>query len=501
MAYIEEDGSAVGIRNALNWLQGGTRTARLKNYAQAFMMRGVQPRFSVMSSPPTLTKSASNTSSVNANYINNSVQFNGQDTRLSWLGGPYSAVTATGLPTRQLNNTTLSTGSKTHSGLTRFRFATDAEAVDFCIVEAAALDFNLLIDGQMVARQKPFSFANTGNVRWVKADFGANALSYALDNPVITPSSGGAGYAVNDLVTLDGGAGSAPGTPARVRVVGVSSGVATSVTVDFTGNYTAQPTGSFSQASTTGSGTGLTISTGILGKRNTTRKFRQWEAIVQGNLDKFLGIVLPVGRTLMTPAQVAQTPRILFVGDSITAGTYPTYAGSGINSTVAQMLGLWDNMTMRAQGGTGWNTDNGTSLRWSHASVLADIVAAAPDIIVFIGSQNDTSGTTLETAITATLNSLQASLPSTLFVGIGNILGDSTTLANSIATGWAGATDQTRVRFINNHNPFKWIPTAQIDDWRTLGDAAHPHADAVDWFANMAAHAIGNAILDMAGTL
>lgn len=500
MAYITVGKSAVGIENDINSLQGGTRTARLKYYAQAFMMRGVQPRFSVMSSPPTLTKSAGNASSVNASYVNNVVQFNGQDARLRWLGGPYSTVTSIGIPTRKLDNTTLSTGAKTTSGLTRFRFATDAEAVDFNFVEAQGLDFNLLIDGQMVAQQKPFSFANSGNIRWVKADFGANALSYALDNPLITPVSGGTGYAANDLVTLNGGAGGAGGTPARVRVSAAAGGIVTSVTVDDPGNYTSQPSGNFSQASTTGSGTGLTISTGILGKRNTTRKFRQWEAIVQGNLDKFLGIVLPVGRTLMTPAQVAQTPRILFVGDSITAGTYPIYAGSGINSTVAQMLGLWDNMTMRAQGGTGWNTDNGTSLRWSHASVLADIVAAAPDIIVFIGSQNDTSGTPLETAITATLNSLQASLPSTLFVGIGNIMGDSLTLANSIATGWAGATDQTRVRFINNHNP-KWIPSSYVSDWQTVGDANHPHADAVDWFANMAAQAIGDAILDMTATL
>lgn len=468
---------------------------RIRRWARNF--NGPVNRFGVMASAPTLTKGSTNTSSVNSSYVNNSVQVNGQDTRLSWLGGPYVDVTAVGIPTKSLQNVTQLNATKTSSGLTRIRFMTDSPAVDFCFNEGAGLDVNLIIDGQMAARAKPFSFANTGNIRWIKGDFGANAITFALDNaPGV--ASGGTGYAANDLITLDGGGGSAGGTPARLRVSGVSGGVITAVTVDFAGAYTTQPTGTFAQASTTGAGTGATFNSSILARRHSTRRMRTWELIVRGNTSALLGLVLVAGSTILPAPAPTSMPSIMFIGDSITAGTYTAYAGAEMASTIAQRLGLWDRHLTRAQGGTGWNVDNGQNARWSAAVTLADIVAAAPDVVVWIGSQNDTAGAALETAITTTLVSLQASLPATLFVGIGNIMGDSTTLAASVAAGWAGATDQTRVRFLNNQAPNEWIPGATISEWASIGDGNHPQADSVDWFAGMAATQIGAALLDMA---
>lgn len=481
-------------------LQAISRKMRLKLWAQSYLLRGVQPRLSVMTTPPIMTKGGVQASSVNSNYVNNSVQINGQDSRLLWRGGPYVNTTKFSIPTKKLENVTLSTGAKVSSGLTRISFVTDAEAVDFNFVESNGLDFNVLIDGQIAQRSKPFGFANSGNNRWVKVDFGANALTYALDNaPGV--SAGGSGYAVNDIITLNGGGNGVGGTPAQIRVAQVSGGAVTIVSVEAAGSYSAQPTGTFGQASTTGSGTGATFTTSILAKRNTTRKMRQWEMIVRGNYDSFCGLVLPLGRTILNRPASPFLPRILFLGDSISAGTYPAYAGCGLSDTISQQLGLWPNMGLQAQGGTGWNVDNGTALRWSAAARIADIIAFEPDIVVPLGSQNGAAGTPLETSITGTLNAMLAGLPDSLFAGIGNIMGDSAAVAASIANGWAGASDQSRVRFINNHSPNKWIPSTYIGDWQATGDANHPHADGVDWFAAMASEAIGAALLDMALSL
>ena len=71
-----------------------------------------------------------------------------------------------------------------------------------------------------------------------------------------TIANGGSGYAVNDVVTIAGGTNT---TPATVTVTGVSGGVVTSVTALRNGIYTANPSNPISQASTTGSGTGLTL--------------------------------------------------------------------------------------------------------------------------------------------------------------------------------------------------------------------------------------------------
>lgn len=66
--------------------------------------------------------------------------------------------------------------------------------------------------------------------------------------------AGGSDYAVNDTITLAGGTTT---TPAIVRVASVSSGAVSSVTVVRPGVYSASPAGTFTQASTSGAGTGF----------------------------------------------------------------------------------------------------------------------------------------------------------------------------------------------------------------------------------------------------
>jgi hypothetical protein len=68
-------------------------------------------------------------------------------------------------------------------------------------------------------------------------------------------NAGGTGYVVNDTITLSGGTG----TAAVVFVTGVSGSVITSVQVQSTGAYTGTLPTTFTQASTSGSGTGATF--------------------------------------------------------------------------------------------------------------------------------------------------------------------------------------------------------------------------------------------------
>ena len=65
----------------------------------------------------------------------------------------------------------------------------------------------------------------------------------------------GTGYAVNDTITITGGTG----TAAVLKVIAVTSGNITGISVQSGGNYTTYPVGTVSQASTSGAGTGATF--------------------------------------------------------------------------------------------------------------------------------------------------------------------------------------------------------------------------------------------------
>jgi len=82
----------------------------------------------------------------------------------------------------------------------------------------------------------------------------------------IAVNAAGTGYAVNDTITLSGGAGA---TPAVLTVTGVSTGAITSVSISNAGSYTTN-SATFTQASTSGSGTGATFNTALFGVNTKT---------------------------------------------------------------------------------------------------------------------------------------------------------------------------------------------------------------------------------------
>ncbi len=75
----------------------------------------------------------------------------------------------------------------------------------------------------------------------------------------VTVGSGGTGYLVNDTITLAGGTLASGGVAAVVTVTAVSGSVVTAASISNGGAYATTPTMPMAQASTSGVGTGATI--------------------------------------------------------------------------------------------------------------------------------------------------------------------------------------------------------------------------------------------------
>lgn len=92
-----------------------------------------------------------------------------------------------------------------------------------------------------------FALSSTGTIQ-----VGANAVQWGLlPSNAGSPTSGGSGHAVGDVITLTGGA--------KVAISAVSGSVATNYSVTQSGAYTSVPTAALAQTATTGVGTGFSI--------------------------------------------------------------------------------------------------------------------------------------------------------------------------------------------------------------------------------------------------
>lgn len=467
----------------------------------------IQDVFATMASPPTITLSTGATSPTNGSYNTGTTMYNVQHVAFECLGGAFVDGFGTGgvIPTRRLAHISNTSGVKSPSSSpVRVRFATDAEKFDLGFYDAAFSQFNLIVDGKLVKRSKALTFTNTGNYRYVTVDFGTNVTTYQKTQVSVGSIVGGTGHAVGDIITMNGGSGGAGGSPVTFKVTQVSSGVIVNVDIQFEGAYTSLPTGTLTQASTTGSGTGFTCAATFFNPVHSTRKLRNIE-LIYSEPAYFVGIVLPSAATNWVVTKYKANPlapRFAFIGDSITIGTYIQYGAAHMGASIAQRLNVWDKMIISGNGGTGWSTTNGTSANWAHANRLQDYLDYDADVYVFIGSQNDAgkSAATIKADIETVLNHILTNKPKALIVGIGNILGDSTTLCNDIQAGFESTNiiDSRRVRFINNHTPLKWLPSSALGSWTCTNDLAHLSPQGLDLFANIAAEHIYQAVCEMA---
>ena len=109
----------------------------------------------------------------------------------------------------------------------------------------------------------PVSIINNGNQLVIFDGINGYLVpgGYPLTGGAI--GSGGTEYAVDDTINLVASDGVQSAT-AQIRVTAVSAGVVTAFSVNFTGAFPTKPT-SFTQNTTTGSGTGFTIATPTFG--------------------------------------------------------------------------------------------------------------------------------------------------------------------------------------------------------------------------------------------
>lgn len=461
---------------------------------------GVTDRYGVMAVPPTVTVGTSS-SSVNANTAGN-VSHRFDNANLLHIG---TTLINDGTNRGVGTSTTFADSTKSPGNLPiRTRFISDAPAFEMCFRGSQNTFFGAIIDGQYVARSKLGVLPNSGNPVYVKFDFGADAKTYGLAQ--IAKSAGGATtYVVGDVLTLVGGTG----TAATVQVISVSAGAVTAVEVLTPGAYSVVPTGTI--ATTGGGGTGCTLTSQVWRTSHTTRKMRKIEIIWHGPSTKIYGVNVDAPSQVLPWPVPADMPKICFIGDSLTWGTYLDYAGAHMGLTIAQKLGLHDKASMNAIGGTGWNvvntvpTPNGP--KWSDALRVADFIAEAADIYVWMGSQNDASGS-VTTQVTSTLNQVMAALPNSLHIGTGPVALGSTALSTAIQAGFLAANNQTRIRYVDSvaeawlsgtgYPPANETGTGNRDFYMA-SDNTHLGQHGLDWYAEVAASRIADQIISMAG--
>lgn len=474
-------------------------TGRVENWARNFP--GSFNRFPILSTPPIVTFGG-NSSSVNSNYTNGQVTY--APSSLQMQGSVFQDSFLFAGPPPQYAykkpaHITDSTGNKSGGNAPiRARFLTDSPTIDLCFIDRLYSQFNLIIDRQYIARDRVAVFGNTGNFRYIKCDFGSDVVTWGKVASNFSITSGGSGYAVGDLITLNGGSNNAAGTPTTVRVGSVMSGAVGSVDVVNKGSYATAPSGTFSQSSTTGAGSGFQMSASFFHPQHSTRKIRLIE-LVYSNPADFYGLVIPQGYSIQPAPDLRSMPKLAIIGDSITIGTYLGYGASHYGASLAQKLGLWEKCIISGIGGSGWNTGGPSNTPWSHANRIADYISYDADIYMFVGSQNDTNNSATRDAVTSTINQIIAAKPNAYIVGIGPIMGANVALSATIGAGFSAASQQSRIRYIDNNAGIPWISNTEQSQWSVDSDQNHLSQEGMDRFADIAAPQVAAAIMDMVG--
>ncbi len=135
----------------------------------------------------------------------------------------------------------------------------------------------------------------------------------------------------------------------------------------------------------------------------------------------------PTPSASVTPDLPAVSPRAAFIGDSYTQGGGAEPDTERWSTVAAAALG-WTELNF-GRGGTGFVTNNsylGCGLEYcpTYLETVSEVVAAAPDIVVVAGGQNDFDAfaadpAAVSAAISQTYTSLRAGLPHAVIVAVG----------------------------------------------------------------------------------
>ena len=146
-----------------------------------------------------------------------------------------------------------------------------------------------------------------------------------------------------------------------------------------------------------------------------TRRFR-----IEGDQATGMrGVHIPPSYTVWAP-QDQNAITACVVGDSNVAQTGATCPNGGYAISMGKMLG-WSDVREIAFGGTGWVNQGSVSSTFGDATRVADVVAAAPDILVLGASTNDnaSSAATITAAALAGFQAYRTALPNVPIIVMG----------------------------------------------------------------------------------
>lgn len=406
----------------------------------------------VMASPPTITVGAAGAVSAITGNANSNVSISPIDPKITWSGGPGAPVDAlNGYYTLQANGQALRSQKIRfqHFGR-RFEFRTRTVST----TKAPTIR----IDGKLVSADfMPGLIAGSSADQLVLVDFGANTETIGLSNSVAV-AVGGAGYAVNDVITVVGGTG----TAATVRVAAVSAGVPTSLRLDTRGAYSAAPA---SPAATTGgSGTGLTISFTRTYYESTIKP--RCIEIIMPTSSRFGGINVDTNDDVYPWPEPASMPIRTWIGDSYIEGLYGDTFDGNYASQAARRLG---DCVDRFYGYAGMGFAGSPTVATNDLAI--DEMVRGVDRIVYALGTNDngSSPSGLTSAVTARLNRDLVLAPNGIITLICGFKGVTSTEANAYAAGVAACIAPARVGFVDAQDLMK-TPRS----FRTDSDTTHP---------------------------
>jgi hypothetical protein len=475
-ATQEQLSTGVGVTASKLDGEAAAQVGRLGWWARSYT--GVKP-IQVMATPPVVTLDNDTLSNLNGSNNAASLPATGLYPKLD-VQGFSTKIDGTGNP----NNNRLqaygpadTNGNPLTANLTRVRFTLTHSAFEVVFAENPGSKINAIVDGELITAGAVGIIPNplqSGGTRYMTFNFGADVVSYGMASGNI--GAGGSTYAVGDTITMVGGTFT---RPAIYRASIVNSGVVTGLVLQDPGDYTVLPT--FPAATTTsGSGTGLTIADGFKFPRHTTLKARKVELLIEGAWLYGINFIntagkLASGEAVITPYKFSpRIPRVYWLGDSQDAGTYSTWAGNQMGFLVGMRLGLAENLTIDARGGSGFGVAGaGNSAPFEHPNRVNAIIAAKPDVLIFPYSQN-VSGMTQATSLAAAnsfVAQIQAALPNCRLIMIGPAYGfQSWHLANMQAV-LAAAAIPANIRMVDTIS----------EGWASGGSAGFLTTDAVHW--------------------